>query len=76
MLQKRKVDNGHGIADDAAVDTSRPSAIFKPSKGRTHTCSLALPGSIIAKYVQSASAWAGPRQEHRDFLTALSRRRY
>ncbi|KAK4609745.1 putative methyltransferase C9orf114 [Fulvia fulva] len=46
--KKRKVDNGHGIADDAAVDTSRPSAIFKPSKGRTHTCSLALPGSIIA----------------------------
>ncbi|KAF2769052.1 DUF171-domain-containing protein [Teratosphaeria nubilosa] len=44
--KKRKTNNAH--AADDVVDTSRPSAIFKPTKGRTHTLSLALPGSIIA----------------------------
>ncbi|KAK3707229.1 hypothetical protein LTR37_012229 [Vermiconidia calcicola] len=29
-------------------DTSKPSAIFKAAKGREHTLSIALPGSIIA----------------------------
>ena len=33
-------------------DTAKPSAVFAPSKGRRHTFSVALPGSIIAKYVQ------------------------
>jgi methyltransferase len=32
-------------------DTSRPSARYKPTRGRKHTLSVALPGSIIAKYV-------------------------
>ena len=31
-----------------AVDTSKPSAIFQPSKGRSFTLSVALPGSIVA----------------------------
>ncbi|TKX23783.1 hypothetical protein C1H76_3982 [Elsinoe australis] len=30
------------------ADTSKPTAVFKPTKGRTHTLSIALPGSIIA----------------------------
>ncbi|KAM0721547.1 hypothetical protein Q7P37_002472 [Cladosporium fusiforme] len=45
--KKRKLNNA--AAEEAeAVDTSRPSAVFKPTKGRAHTLSLALPGSIIA----------------------------
>lgn len=49
-MQKRKRD----VADRGerqAVDTSRPTAVFKPTAGRTHTLSIALPGSIIAKCV-------------------------
>lgn len=30
------------------VDTSKPTAIFRPAGGRAHTLSVALPGSIIA----------------------------
>ena len=30
------------------IDTSKPSAVFQPSGGRSHTLSVALPGSIIA----------------------------
>ncbi|KAG0650204.1 methyltransferase [Hyphodiscus hymeniophilus] len=30
------------------IDTSRPTAVFKPTKGREWTVSVALPGSIIA----------------------------
>ena len=33
-----------------AIDTSKPTAIFKPTTGRNWTVSVALPGSIIAKY--------------------------
>lgn len=33
-----------------AVDTSKPTAVFQPKKGRDWTVSVALPGSIIAKY--------------------------
>jgi hypothetical protein len=47
--QKRKLNGGDSNGPSDAVDTSRPSAVFKPTKGRTHTLSLALPGSIIAK---------------------------
>jgi len=36
-----------------AEDTSRPTAVFKPTKGRDWTVSVALPGSIIAKLVLS-----------------------
>ncbi|TVY33410.1 putative methyltransferase [Lachnellula subtilissima] len=32
----------------AVVDTSKPTAIFQPSKGRDWTVSVALPGSIIS----------------------------
>lgn len=44
IFQKRKTD-----AD--APDTSRPSAVFSPTGGRSHTLSIALPGSIIANAV-------------------------
>ena len=48
--QKRKLNSGDANKQSTeAVDTSRPSAIFKPTNGRKHTLSLALPGSIIAK---------------------------
>lgn len=33
---------------DNELDTSKPSAIFKPTKGRPWTLSIALPGSFIA----------------------------
>lgn len=48
-MQKRKLNSDEQAAAAAAVDTSRPSAVFKPTKGRMHTLSLALPGSIVAK---------------------------
>jgi hypothetical protein len=34
----------------AELDTSKPSAVFKPKNGRDWTLSIALPGSFIAKY--------------------------
>lgn len=34
---------------EAHLDTSKPSAVFKPKKGRDWTLSIALPGSFIAK---------------------------
>ncbi|KAK4543447.1 hypothetical protein LTR36_005590 [Oleoguttula mirabilis] len=43
--KKRKVDRD---GEAGLVDTSKPSAIFEPTKGRQHTLSIALPGSIIA----------------------------
>ncbi|KAK5117438.1 hypothetical protein LTR85_008823 [Meristemomyces frigidus] len=46
--KKRKVASESESASNGAVDTSKPSAVFKPTKGRQHTLSLALPGSIIA----------------------------
>jgi len=47
--QKRKLDAAGGKGVEQAVDTSRPSAVFKPTAGRKHTLSIALPGSIVAK---------------------------
>ncbi|EXJ89408.1 hypothetical protein A1O3_02475 [Capronia epimyces CBS 606.96] len=38
-------DNLKGEAD---VDTSKPSAVFRPTGGRSYTLTIALPGSIIA----------------------------
>jgi hypothetical protein len=35
---------------NGGLDTSKPSAIFKPGKPRDWTLSIALPGSFIAKY--------------------------
>lgn len=37
-------------AEEGGVNTSRPTAVFKASGGRAYTVSVALPGSIIAKY--------------------------
>ncbi|SMR64433.1 unnamed protein product [Zymoseptoria tritici ST99CH_3D1] len=47
--KKRKTDGSSNF--DAAPDTSKPSAVFKPAGGRSHTLSIALPGSIIANAV-------------------------
>ncbi|KAK6436490.1 hypothetical protein LTR95_007315 [Oleoguttula sp. CCFEE 5521] len=38
-------------ATSASVDTSKPTAVFTPKNPRTQTLSIALPGSIVAKYV-------------------------
>ncbi|KAB8356665.1 hypothetical protein FH972_024242 [Carpinus fangiana] len=51
--KKRKRDHGNGAS---AVDTSKPTAVFTPGKGRPYTVSVALPSSIIAKSVPSASS--------------------
>jgi hypothetical protein len=49
--QKRKREfNSKNHQDD--VDTSKPTAVFRPTGGRSYTLSIALPGSIIAKYIQ------------------------
>lgn len=34
--------------DSTAIDTSKPTAVFKPTGGRSHTLSIALPGSVIS----------------------------
>jgi len=39
----------------AAVSTAKPSAVFQPQGPRNFTLSIALPGSIIAKYVYELS---------------------
>ncbi|KAK4985957.1 hypothetical protein LTR50_005620 [Elasticomyces elasticus] len=33
------------------VDTSKPTAIFTPKKGRSHTLSIAIPGSIVTNAI-------------------------
>ncbi|KAI1610252.1 putative RNA methyltransferase [Exophiala viscosa] len=54
---KRKRENGQDKprkkksldkAEDVPVDTSKPSAVFQPSGGRSFTLSIALAGSVIA----------------------------
>ncbi|ESZ97923.1 hypothetical protein SBOR_1688 [Sclerotinia borealis F-4128] len=52
---KRKVTTVQTTSDGkvtapvpAAVDTSKPTAVFRPTKGRDWTVSVALPGSIIS----------------------------
>ena len=50
--KKRRAGDGvggerQGHEDD--LDTSKPSALFRPRKGRDWTLSMAVPGSIIAK---------------------------
>ncbi|APA06770.1 hypothetical protein sscle_02g015400 [Sclerotinia sclerotiorum 1980 UF-70] len=42
-----QTSNGKVIAP-AAIDTSKPTALFQPTKGRDWTVSVALPGSIIS----------------------------
>ncbi|KAK5107736.1 hypothetical protein LTR62_000712 [Meristemomyces frigidus] len=58
--KKRKTGDANG-ANHAILDTSRPSAVFVPTKGRPHTLSIALPGSIIANAVtpEQKTALAG-----------------
>ncbi|KAF2723586.1 DUF171-domain-containing protein [Polychaeton citri CBS 116435] len=52
--KKRKVssqqqdENAIDNVGAAEVDTSKPSAIYRPKSGRKHTTSIALPGSIIS----------------------------
>jgi len=41
-----KPNGESGVSHD--VDTSKPTALFSPSGGRTYTLTIALPGSIIA----------------------------
>ena len=38
------------------MDTSKPTAVFQPKEGRAHTVSIALPGSIVAKSVNTPQA--------------------
>ncbi|KIW50170.1 hypothetical protein PV05_11785 [Exophiala xenobiotica] len=56
-MPKRKVETGevkakkrkvHQDEEEATVDTSKPSAVFQPSGGRSWTLSVALPGSVVA----------------------------
>ncbi|KAM3084033.1 hypothetical protein ACMFMG_001859 [Clarireedia jacksonii] len=44
----KAVPNGQTPNGSATVDTSKPTAVFRPTKGRDWTVSVALPGSIIA----------------------------
>ncbi|KAI0999403.1 hypothetical protein K3495_g8793 [Podosphaera aphanis] len=50
--KKRKRVSGikkiNGASVGATVDTTKPTAVFKPTTGREWTVSVALPGSIIA----------------------------
>lgn len=47
--KKRKRDTGDVKHDPSQqIDTSKPTAVFRPSGRRSHTLSVALPGSIIA----------------------------
>ncbi|KAK3674415.1 hypothetical protein LTR78_005884 [Recurvomyces mirabilis] len=58
---KKRKGNDHGGNENGPIDTSKPSAVFVPSSGRTHTLSIALPGSIIANAVtpEQKTALAG-----------------
>ncbi|CAK3791526.1 related to transcription co-repressor GAL80 [Lecanosticta acicola] len=46
-IEKRKTEASSNDRD-GAPDTTKPSAVFKPTGGRDFTLSIALPGSIIA----------------------------
>ncbi|KAK2758013.1 hypothetical protein FQN54_004419 [Arachnomyces sp. PD_36] len=47
--KKRKVSHDQqSLRNGADPDTSKPTAVFVPTGGRSHTVSVALPGSIIA----------------------------
>lgn len=43
----KKLKSGHQAHEDVDIDTSRPTAIFKPTQGRDWTVSIALPGSWL-----------------------------
>ncbi|EXJ95282.1 hypothetical protein A1O1_00402 [Capronia coronata CBS 617.96] len=47
--ERKAVDGKIGVDHEGLdVDTSKPSAVFQPTGGRSYTLSVALPGSIIA----------------------------
>nr|KAK5441241.1 hypothetical protein LTR18_007085 [Exophiala xenobiotica] len=55
--KKRKNENSEAMPKrmklqhaeaEAVVDTSKPTAVFQPSGGRSYTLSVALPGSVVA----------------------------
>lgn len=51
--KKRKTshDQNNGRNDNQDdIFTSKPTAVFTPKGGRSHTLSIAIPGSIVAKY--------------------------
>lgn len=53
-MKKRKGNTGQQVeTTQQHDDTSKPSAVFKPTKGRAHTVSIAIPGSIIDKYAHT-----------------------
>ncbi|KAK3112114.1 hypothetical protein LTR53_011938 [Teratosphaeriaceae sp. CCFEE 6253] len=64
-MTKRKSNNPNNdqlLGNDDTLDTSKPSAVFVPSsKGRSHTLSIAVPGSIIANAItpEQKTALAG-----------------
>lgn len=51
------------VAQDVKPDTSKPTAIFEAKEGRAYTVSVALPGSIIIKYMETAVAYSIPLTE-------------
>ncbi|KAH8667384.1 putative RNA methyltransferase [Tricladium varicosporioides] len=46
--EAKAIPNGASQALPTMVDTSKPTAVFKPSKGRDWTVSVAVAGSVIA----------------------------
>jgi hypothetical protein len=49
-VKKRRGDpEGKREVGKKELETSKPSALFKPREGRKWTVSMAVPGSIIAK---------------------------
>ncbi|KAG8624744.1 hypothetical protein KVT40_007811 [Elsinoe batatas] len=46
--KKRKLEARAQSEQNGYTDTSKPTAVFKPGKGRCHTLSIALPSSIVA----------------------------
>ena len=53
--RKREPDNSHNVQPE----TSKPTAVFQPGEGRAYTLSVAVPGSIIAKYAPIGWSFAG-----------------
>jgi hypothetical protein len=50
-----KLPSSNKLEPLLTLDTSRPTASFHPTKGQEWTVSVALPGSIIAKFVPLSS---------------------
>ena len=54
MKRKASVD----VSNEEEINTLKPTAYFKPKGGRAYTLSIALPGSIIAKYGNACLTFA------------------